>query len=327
MSVSAFSRGGFLIITRILQVSELQQKKTGHHPTPSNGGHEKNDQELQVDQQGNTRKRKRKNQDPGPVDPKLEEYLKLMMSRGKTDAIDNAEFNVDSTKSNGHLEELAPPATIPVDGDSDQEYEALSRPKRQKGEPLKSQMRSLEEVPVEPVQARSDADHVQEEHDTKDAATNAEESQGVSDADWLRSRTSRLLGLLDEDEEEQKTQNRDSAGDSEQGRSGFSEDRAPKSEEVDNKLDSSAGPQDDRYKHSDSPEVNGDEETIRQTGRLFLRNLSYNVSEDDLRDHFSQFGSLDEVGLEPICLLSFHDELQIGTTYALQLMPPPVGVF
>ncbi len=34
---------------------------------------------------------------------------------------------------------------------------------------------------------------------------------------------------------------------------------------------------------------------IRKTARLFIRNLSYTISEDEVREYFKSFGALDEV--------------------------------
>jgi multiple RNA-binding domain-containing protein 1 len=36
-------------------------------------------------------------------------------------------------------------------------------------------------------------------------------------------------------------------------------------------------------------------EEISKNGRLFVRNLPYTATEDDLRNHFQPFGSLEEV--------------------------------
>jgi multiple RNA-binding domain-containing protein 1 len=38
-----------------------------------------------------------------------------------------------------------------------------------------------------------------------------------------------------------------------------------------------------------------EEDKIRETGRLYLRNLHFEVTEDELREQFSKHGSLEEV--------------------------------
>jgi len=61
-------------------------------------------------------------------------------------------------------------------------------------------------------------------------------------------------------------------------------------------------------------------EAIKTNGRLFVRNLPYTATEDDLREHFQPFGALEEVRLEIsyflFGLFSFMMNIQIGTAYA-----------
>ena len=38
-------------------------------------------------------------------------------------------------------------------------------------------------------------------------------------------------------------------------------------------------------------------EAIQANGRLFVRNLPYTATEDDLRKHFEPYGALEEVGI------------------------------
>ena len=50
----------------------------------------------------------------------------------------------------------------------------------------------------------------------------------------------------------------------------------------------------------DTPEDNEEKpdptlEAIRSNGRLFVRNLPYTATEQDLRNHFAPFGALEEV--------------------------------
>ncbi len=48
---------------------------------------------------------------------------------------------------------------------------------------------------------------------------------------------------------------------------------------------------------SDQPTEIPPEETIGETGRLFVRNLSYICTEEDLRKEFVKFGPLAEVSV------------------------------
>lgn len=74
-------------------------------------------------------------------------------------------------------------------------------------------------------------------------------------------------------------------------------------------------------------------ESIKSNGRLFVRNLPYSATEEDLRDHFSKFGSLEEVCKE-LSLLSWQYfpcfimmNIQIGTTYTFKYMLSTVRLF
>ncbi|VFQ95170.1 unnamed protein product [Cuscuta campestris] len=46
---------------------------------------------------------------------------------------------------------------------------------------------------------------------------------------------------------------------------------------------------------SGDPSLNKDEEAILESGRLFIRNLPYSTTEDELGEHFSKYGSVSEV--------------------------------
>jgi multiple RNA-binding domain-containing protein 1 len=46
-------------------------------------------------------------------------------------------------------------------------------------------------------------------------------------------------------------------------------------------------------------------DAIRESGRLFVRNLPYTATEDDLRTHFEKYGTLEEVCIPP-CLIFLH---------------------
>ncbi|KAF5811229.1 putative RNA recognition motif domain, nucleotide-binding alpha-beta plait domain superfamily [Helianthus annuus] len=60
-----------------------------------------------------------------------------------------------------------------------------------------------------------------------------------------------------------------------------------------------------------------DEDDVLQTGRLFVRNLPYTASEDDLREHFSKFGSVSEVHL----VVDRDTKRSKGIAYILYALP------
>ncbi|KAJ1825508.1 Multiple RNA-binding domain-containing protein 1, partial [Coemansia sp. RSA 2599] len=74
----------------------------------------------------------------------------------------------------------------------------------------------------------------------------------------------------------------------------------------------------DESKHSDPTDsIANTIEQIRETGRLFIRNLSYLTTEDDLRSAFEKFGPLSEVHMP----ISRDTKRPKGFAYILYLLP------
>lgn len=181
----------------------------------------------------------------------------------------------------------AAPAVEPMEdvvipeGESDDEYQVLSK------KPKNIQRKPSPEV--EPV--RESEPTVSEAVESQDAAVQpdklqdapADEAGPVSDADWLRSRTNRVLDLVVDDDiddtPQPTTHNNDITVEDEPVEAAATLPEVTSAEEVQG---SDAEP--------------SEEDKVRQTGRLFLRNLHYDVTEDDIREQFAKFGSLEEVG-------------------------------
>ncbi|MCJ1281099.1 Multiple RNA-binding domain-containing protein 1 [Xylographa opegraphella] len=117
-----------------------------------------------------------------------------------------------------------------------------------------------------------------------------------SDVDWLRSRTSRLLGLVDDDDAvlPNPTTTEDNEPD---GTDFYAKPHEPK------RRTSNAGSQTDEVMLHRAAEIDDSQndrsknriEESLPTNRLFVRNLSYATSEDDLYAYFSRHGALTEV--------------------------------
>lgn len=219
------------------------------------------------------------------------------------------------------------------EGESDDEYEEV--PKRQE------KQRKVEHASAETAQhlvaAAGPVVAKDATMETGDAPTNAalgsaEElnvaDKDATDDDWLRSRTNRLLDLVDPDDLPKSQPSSDAKGGPTQ-QLGTAADVLP-THHVVAEAESSDTPQ---------PPAAGNEkespiEAISRTARLFVRNLAYSATEDDLRDCFEKFGTVEEVrfvyspSLTPFrssCRVAMktvrhcqHDEPQIGTAYALE---------
>lgn len=134
---------------------------------------------------------------------------------------------------------------------------------------------------------------------------NEEEAGPVSDMDWLRSKTSRLLGLLDEEEQaefdERKAEEPEAPQSPVKGNSRIAEIEDEEEESAPQPATDLAAdePMDDAEESTEedriSPEQAKNIDLIRTSARLFLRNLSYQLKEADLQPLFAPFGKTEEV--------------------------------
>jgi len=127
------------------------------------------------------------------------------------------------------------------------------------------------------------------------------EQPPVSDLDWLRSRTSRTLGLQSDSEESDNEKSAESESEDERQTTPVSSDdetEEPSSKEIPSPAEVAVTTE------QDAPTVSAAEAKIIKTGRLFVRNLVYGVTEEDLRNVFSPHGQIEEVSLPtPSCSL------------------------
>ncbi|KAI5850647.1 putative pre-rRNA processing protein Mrd1 [Tricharina praecox] len=217
---------------------------------------------------GNGLKRKHDGKPDGasPPNKKLQEYLDVYAPGSKSNTWGNA--NHDS-------------ATVPIAdaGEDDDEYVELPALKKTVG----AESVTEPKIPVA----------IMRIEDANDAVVQTDEDQAtgpVSDADWLRSKTSRLLDLTDD------VSSRLTMADSKPSAPTIPQVARPSATNI------PAQAQEDVTMAEMEPEQSKSEyeeaiEKIASTGRLFVRNLSYNTTEEDLRQHFSRFGELEEVHL------------------------------
>ena len=129
----------------------------------------------------------------------------------------------------------------------------------------------------------------------------------TSDLDWLRARTSRTLGLVSDSEDEgdeNKSEPEDVA-------SIISDDD---DEAAATNTDNQTPVTPPATDHSDTEQpmqskTSAAESKILRTGRLFIRNLVYGVTEDGLRAVFSPYGQIEEVSPPiPMCRSREYDD-------------------
>ncbi|KAJ5964154.1 uncharacterized protein N7479_004030 [Penicillium vulpinum] len=232
---------------------------------------------------------KRKRDGDNKQDPKLQEYLSLMGSSSKTRTWANDDDMIKPSVD-----------TVPVINQPAQEEkqteELPSHPKKAKTEKPPT---VTEPEPM--VIDKSEKEEVQEILEQDNSAEPEAETGPISDADWLRSKTSRLLGLLDEEEQDEFDQHKaaapttaptkaysppSSSGDEspqrdEESRTVAIEKIAPNTTDVDSTTEVTP----------DDPNI----DLIRNSARLFLRNLAYDTTESDLQPIFERFGKIEEI--------------------------------
>lgn len=244
--------------------------------------------------------KKRKRDDLEKSDSKLSEYLRTFQP-GKSTANEVSEM-MDPAAA-------AEQEKLLQDAESDEEYEKI---------PARPEKKQMKEAPAtEPETNRvsfpSSTGKMAGEQEDLDAdpghepepPTETKPDALATDDDWLRSRTNRLLDLVDIDELPQRhlppQQNDDQVtghtdGENREVRTG---DGRP--QDTESKAEKSPGSP-ELIKEAQEPDEEPAVAAIRKTSRLFVRNLPFATSEEDLRTHFEQFGEVQEVSVRNGCL-------------------------
>ena len=220
---------------------------------------------------------------------KLQEFLDVMRppSMSKIWEYQDAHLPQVSACSSPSTEKAATQAA--QSGDFDEHLTKKRKKEEQHGK--KTPVRA--EPPVSVDEPSLDASRVASDRDLSlnhTQESSSIDSTAVSDADWLRSRTSRLFGLIEDDDVQHTALPQDST----RGDAGLSESRDLFKEKEEGTVSDGA-----LETHS-KVEWPAFEKTNAWSGRLFVRNLAYTITELDLRKHFEDrgFGSIEEVSSE-----------------------------
>ena len=231
----------------------------------------------------NDLKRKR---DEAEQDPKLKEFLDVYQPPSKTSIWANGE--TQGVDANTSTAETVQAVAVPED-ESDDEYQVIAKKAKTVSEPTEL---LVDEAPIpkgDPIteveRAAANADEPMEDVQHEPAA----EQGPVSDADWLRSRTNRVLELV-EDDEDPSTVHSDKLPPSQPK---ADEHASPEATEEPVQPQEPREPPEEHVE--DAAPSEEEENKIRETGRLYLRNLHFEVTEDELREQFSKHGALEEV--------------------------------
>lgn len=232
-------------------------------------------------------------------DPKLQEYLALTQtSKTRTWA------NDDSTAMALAAQQAVASINTPTQDNISTE-ELPSHPKKVRvHEPAATG--DAEKPQAMEVDKSDDAE--EESSPAEEDADSAQVDAGpVSDSDWLRSKTSRLLGLLDEDEQAEFEKHK-AAQPTESKSHQMEESRTAAFEDSPQPITDLAAVEDEDAVETTPQRPDPNVDLIRDSARLFLRNLAYDTTDADLQPLFAPFGKLDEVS----CL------------FLLFFLPPPI---
>lgn len=220
-------------------------------------------------------------------DPKLKEFLDVM---GQAPSKKKSWINDDIQQGLATAAEAATEEEVKVpEGESDDEYQVIE--KKPKTSHSTAQSAAPPVGPVSavppPVEAEEDVDMEGSSEDAQPAVVPP--TAPVSDSDWLRSRTNRTLDLVEDDDEPrpatEKVPTVPAPAPAEQP-------QETHDNEVDQPVPSKANDV------GTAPTALSETDKIRQTARLYLRNLHFDVTKDDLYSHFSKYGQIEEVSRE-----------------------------
>ena len=223
------------------------------------------------------RKRKREGLAESKGKPKLQEFLEVMRPPSKSNIWENQGAEIP--------QKPALPTPLVEDevarvAQSGEDHEHLVK-KRKREKPSEERNAVRAEPPVSVGMANVEAKTVPSDCDLSQEAEKEPLAQAsaVSDADWLRSRTSRLLGLMDDDGV--KVTALAEVAPTEKA----NQPEVPELVKDDSVSVVSVQTDEDL-------EIEGAilENNTIDNGRLFVRNLTYTITEEDLRRHFEDQG-------------------------------------
>ena len=223
------------------------------------------------------KRRKRDGTAEGEGIPKLQEFLEVMQPPSKSRIWENQDAAIAqaSTQANLNVEN-----TVVREAQSDEVYENVPK-KRRKERKIEDKDVAPAETSV-PLQAPStEARTVPTDLDLSQEVPQEpfDKSLAASDADWLRSRTSRLLGLVDDND----LQTTAPSGEAPTDTTSLSEIpelvKEANVSETSVQMDKEVQIEEDVF-----------ENQAAGNGRLFVRNLTYTTTEEDLRKHFEDEG-------------------------------------
>ena len=249
--------------------------------------------------QENELKRKR---DEAEQDPKLKEFLEVYQPPSKNSIWANGDGKLGQATV-APAEETVPEIAASED---ESEYQVIAK-KSKLSEPTPTPTPTPAVPEPASTETQPEVAGIDEMMEDVHEAPTAEQG-AVSDADWLRSRTNRVLELVEDDEVRPVAAPATTAP----------TPQATVERTSSHVVEAAPEPHPQSPAQDEHDAAQAEEDKIRVTGRLYLRNLSFDVTEDELREQFSKHGELEEVSKHSFIPQSAHAmmNVKIGTTDA-----------
>lgn len=235
---------------------------------------------------------KRKRDGDTIKDSKTQEYLSLLQQPSKTRTWANDDQLPAPVETDSHTQEQEQP----FDVDDQGELTYAQRKKAKLGQDANESSHDSVDAGHQSTIDESDGQPLPGKHE-EESEDPQKDHAPVSDSDWLRSKTSRLLGLLDENEQETFAP------------PAAATNPTPIIDSNVEKLEAESPEKpavSDLAKAPTAAEVDTNIENIRISARLFVRNLSYETKESELEPVFSPFGKIEEVMTLPCFVIQTH---------------------
>ncbi|KAH6657872.1 multiple RNA-binding domain-containing protein [Truncatella angustata] len=235
--------------------------------------------------------KKRKLNETDESDPKLQEYLDVMQRNP-----------AKKPREEEHLQPEQPPV---VEAESDDEYEEVPSRKARLNSRATAPHTTTSVPPTDshaPEKRESQSTHhlghgeghVEPEPMDLDDAGNAEnQAAPATDDDWLRSRTNRLLDLVDADEVPIENTMPESAPG--ERKKSIPVELPPREEEEEENAAADQASKEPASKQEVTKPKESAVDTVHKTARIFVRNLPYTADEAELREFFGAFGEIEEI--------------------------------
>ncbi|KGQ99514.1 multiple RNA-binding domain-containing protein 1, partial [Candida albicans P87] len=239
----------------------------------------KDEQERLLEQELRAQAKKQKTKSTSEIDdeiasnPKLREYMEVMKPSHQVKSWANDTIadgsggpSVQDLENalNGNNESPVDKSNIEVvntvEDASDDEYNDFKELSNKHGE-------NEDEEEEEEMMSLGDLPTNEENKDKNESGENLAANENISDLEWLKSRSTRIK------------------------ENGEVPEIVPEVKEVNEVTEAT-------QQSDNEPEMTPEEQIaqkIEETGRLFIRNISYEASEEDFRSLFSQYGALEEV--------------------------------